>query len=345
MTMAKELRVLIVDDSEDDALLLVRRLKSEGYTPVFRRVDTPEAMKAALAEEPWDAVICDYVMPRFSAPGALNVLRESGLDIPFIVVSGVVGEETAVEMMKAGAHDYIRKAALARLAPAIERELREAAVRGERRRDEELIRKSLREKEVLLREIHHRVKNNMQVISSMLGLQSRYVKDEESLKIFEDGRNRIRSMALIHEMLYLSEDFARIDFDAYVKTLAASLFNLYDVSSERVRLTTDVEEAGFGLDRAVPCGLIINELLTNALKYAFPGDRSGEITVGVHFRDGAVELSVGDDGVGLPKGLDFRKTETLGLQLVTNLVKQLQGDILLDRTGGTRFVISLKKDN
>lgn len=344
MIMHKELRVLIVDDSEDDTLLLVRRLRSEGYVPVFRRVDTPGDIRSALAEEPWDAVICDYVMPRCSAPEALKVLKESGPDIPFIVVSGVVGEETAVEMMKAGAHDYIRKEALARLAPAIEREIREAALRAERRRDEEFIRKSLREKEVLLREIHHRVKNNMQVISSMLGLQSRHIKDEEALRVFEDGRNRIRSMALIHEMLYRSEDFASIDFDAYIKTLASSLFGLYAVSPERVRLTIEVEEAGFGLDSAVPCGLIMNELLTNALKYAFPGERSGEVAVAIHYNGGRVEISVSDNGVGFPEGLDFRKTETLGLQLVVNLVKQLRGEIMLDRTGGTKFVITIKKE-
>jgi PAS domain S-box-containing protein len=140
--MNKPLRALIVEDSEDDTLLLSRMLKREGYDITIERVDTSDAMKAALGRQTWDAIICDYVMPHFSAPAALGLLKESRLDIPFIVVSGVIGEDTAVEMMKTGAHDYIMKDNLTRLAPAIERELREAGVRRERRRMEDSLRRS-----------------------------------------------------------------------------------------------------------------------------------------------------------------------------------------------------------
>ena len=139
--MSKPLRVLIVEDSEDDALLLVRQLRSGGYEPTFERVDTPEAMNAAL-EQTWDIVIADYAMPHFSAPSALDMLKEKGLDLPFIIVSGAIGEETAVSMMKAGAHDYIMKGNLARLIPAIEREMRDAKVRQERKQAEEALRES-----------------------------------------------------------------------------------------------------------------------------------------------------------------------------------------------------------
>jgi PAS domain S-box-containing protein len=130
--MAEALRVLIVEDSEDDALLMVRELRRGGYAPVFERVDTAEAMAAALEREPWDAVLADYALPRFSAPAALRLLKARGLDLPFIIVSGTIGEETAVAAMKAGAHDYLMKGNLARLVPAIQRELREAAARRQR---------------------------------------------------------------------------------------------------------------------------------------------------------------------------------------------------------------------
>ncbi len=139
--MSTPLSVLIVEDSEDDALLLIRELRSGGYKPTFERVDTPKAMNAALEQQSWDIVIADYAMPHFSAPSALGMLKERGLDLPFIIVSGAIGEETAVAMMKAGAHDYIMKGNLARLIPAIEREIREAKVRQERRRAEEEKRK------------------------------------------------------------------------------------------------------------------------------------------------------------------------------------------------------------
>ena len=139
--MSTPLSVLIVEDSEDDTLLLIRELRSGGYEPTFERVDTPEAMNAAL-EQTWDIVIADYAMPHFSAPSALDMLKEKGLDLPFIIVSGAIGEETAVSMMKAGAHDYIMKGNVARLIPAIEREMRDAKVRQERKQAEEALRES-----------------------------------------------------------------------------------------------------------------------------------------------------------------------------------------------------------
>ncbi len=162
--------------------MLLRELQRGGYEVTFERVDTPTAMKAAIAEQIWDIVICDYSMPTFSAPAALKQVKESGLDLPFIIVSGTIGEDTAVAAMKAGAHDYIIKGNLARLIPAVARELREAQVRLERKQAEEQIKASLQEKEVLLKEIHHRVKNNLQIISSLLNLQAEYLKDNQALE-------------------------------------------------------------------------------------------------------------------------------------------------------------------
>jgi PAS domain S-box-containing protein len=196
------------------------------------------------------------------------------------------------------------------------------------------IKTSLKEKEVLLKEIHHRVKNNMQVVSSLLNLQSRYVKDEETRQLFKESQDRVRSMALIHEKLYQSEDLSRIDFAEYVRNLVDYLFRSYGANAARVTLKTDIDGILLGIHKAIPCGLIINELVSNSLKHAFPGNRHGEIRLDLHQNDDRFELVISDDGVGFPKGLDFQKTESLGLQLVNTLALQLEGTIELDSNGG-----------
>ncbi|NLX03783.1 MAG: PAS domain-containing protein [Phycisphaerae bacterium] len=473
--MAEPLRALIVEDSEDDATLVGYQLTAAGYELITTRVETAEAMHRALDEREWDAVIADYSLPRFSAPKALALMRERGLDLPFIIVSGAIGEETAVEAMRAGAHDYIMKHNLTRLAPAVERELREARVRRERReaeealresertlstlmsnlpgmayrclndprwamlfvsegcydltgyhssvlsganrtvsygdlvhdddremvwtsvqealaerrafqlvyrihtasgrerwvwekgrgvfaadgglsaiegfisdvteakRAEEQIKASLQEKEVLLREIHHRVKNNLQIISSLLNLQSRYIQDERALDVFRESQNRIRSMVLIHEKLYRSKDLARVDFAEYVQSLASHLVRSYGTRRAGVDLRVHVEGVALPIDTAIPCGIIINELVTNALKHAFPDGRRGEIRIDLHPAEREYRLVVSDNGTGIPADLDFRKTESLGLQLVTTLTDQLDGTVELERDGGTRFTIVFPK--
>ncbi len=216
---------------------------------------------------------------------------------------------------------------------------------GERKRAEDQIKASLKEKEVLLSEIHHRVKNNMQVISSLLNLQADRVKDKEYADLLKVSRDRIRSMTLIHEKLYQSKDFAKIDFDGYIKSLGNDLFRSYGVDPNRIVLKREIEGISLGLDNAIPCALIINELVSNSLKYAFPDDRGGE--VGIDFRSiegDEVELRVRDNGVGLPDGLDFRNTESLGLHIVNILTEdQLEGKIELDRTQGTNFNIRFKR--
>jgi len=196
------------------------------------------------------------------------------------------------------------------------------------------------EREVLLKEIHHRVKNNLQVISSLLDLQARYIEDAEVLAMFRESRNRIRSMGLIHEKLYQSEDLAWIDFSAYIHSLVDIIADSYHMSAETVSFHTQVELENLGIDTALPCGLIINELVSNALKHAFPDGRGGEVHISLHTReDGKQILTVRDNGAGFPADLDFRRTKSLGLKLVTSLVSQLRASIDLDRSDGTKFSI------
>jgi PAS domain S-box-containing protein len=209
------------------------------------------------------------------------------------------------------------------------------------KRDEERLRASLREKESLLQEIHHRVKNNLQIISSLLALQEAQLREPAALNVFTESQNRIRAMALIHESLYRSGNVARIDFAQHVDSLCAYLFRSYGVDPSRIELHTHIIEASFGLERAIPCGLLLNELVSNSLKYAFPQGKRGRVTVELHApAPGTYSMIVADNGIGLPPDLDIHRTDSLGLQLVCTLTKQLGGSVCVDRTGGTTFQIT-----
>ncbi|HEX3034633.1 MAG TPA: PAS domain S-box protein, partial [Thermodesulfobacteriota bacterium] len=209
----------------------------------------------------------------------------------------------------------------------------------ERKMAEEQVRASLTEKEVLLKEIHHRVKNNLQIISSLLNLQSRTIKGKKSLEKFKESQDRVKSMALIHEKLYQSKDLDRVNFAEYIRSLLNYLFNSYGVGS-RVRLRIEVDDIFMNIDKAIPCGLIINEIISNSLKYAFWKDSGGEVKVECKEDEGVYRLIISNDGIPFPENVDFTKTKSLGLQLVCALVEQLRGSIELDRTGGTEFRIT-----
>ncbi|NVN89306.1 MAG: PAS domain S-box protein [Desulfuromonadales bacterium] len=466
MEMKLLLNALIVEDNEDDAMLVALSLRRSGYELTFERVDTPESMNEALDRQSWDVILVDYRMPRFSGLDAMRIVQEKNLDIPVILVSGVIVEEKAIEAMRQGACDCIKKDNLDRLLPTVDRELAAARERRERRQaeqalqeseeqfrvlaetspaaillfqggqvvyvnpaaerltgytEEELLRMrcgewlhddfrglvwemasaqhrdlqipaeyelryvtksseerwvlfsagrieykgkpagiatmfditsrkraeeqvsaSLREKEILLHEIHHRVKNNLQIVSTLLDLQSDYIVDEQARGYFRESQDRINSMALIHEKLYQSKDFASIDFAVYMESLIDHLFKSYVIEQNRISLEIDVGEVNLGIDEVIPCGLIVNELVSNSLKHAFPDGRSGTITVRCRRDEGErIVLAVADNGVGMQPGLDIKNADTLGLQLVDMLAKQLRGAALMDGTqGGTVVSIS-----
>jgi PAS domain S-box-containing protein len=212
----------------------------------------------------------------------------------------------------------------------------------ERREAEERVLSSLREKEVLLKEIHHRVKNNLQVIASLVGLQADGSKDETVRDVLRDVTDRVRSMALVHEKLYQSESLARVDFAEYARSLLSYLWRAY--KADTVRLVLDLEPVSFPVDVAVPCGLILNELAGNALKHAFRGRAEGEVTVSLRGNsDGRTVLSVRDNGVGLSPGFDWRQSGSLGLRLVHMLTGQLNAGLEVFSNGGTEFIIAMTK--
>ncbi|KAF5077880.1 Histidine kinase [anaerobic digester metagenome] len=214
----------------------------------------------------------------------------------------------------------------------------------ERKLFEDALKSSLKEKEVLIQEIHHRVKNNMQIISSLLNLQKQYVNDEEAVNVLKESQNRVKSMAMIHEKLYKSRNFSEINFAEYIRSLVSDLFYSYGVDSNRIKTIIVLEEVMMGLETAIPCGLIISELVTNTLKYAFPHTEPGEFKIELHSSsDRCYNLIISDNGVGIPENIDFDETDTLGLQLVNSLVNQLEGTIELNRKNGTEFKIKFKE--
>lgn len=204
----------------------------------------------------------------------------------------------------------------------------------------EALRASLREKDLLLKEIHHRVKNNLQVIVSLLGIQSSYIHDPRDLEVFTESQNRIHLMALVHEQLYQSKDLAHIDFRAYLGSLVDDVLASGRTCPASVSVSVDADEAYLDINAAIPCGLIVNELVTNCLKHAFAGRIAGRIDVGLRLtHDGEYVLTVADDGVGFPVGCDFRELPSLGMQLVASLAAQLQGTIEMRSKSGTEFRI------
>ena len=197
---------------------------------------------------------------------------------------------------------------------------------------------AIEEKETLLKEVHHRVKNNLQIVSSLLNLQASEINDETLFEMFKESQNRIQSLALLHEKLYQTRNLAQVDFLDYLQSMTMQLGRSYERSG--VTWQVDGDPVILGVDQAIPCGLIVNELVSNAMKHAFVGRERGNLTVGFHsVPDGKVELRVQDDGIGFPEGVDFRNLESMGMVLVMSLVEQIDASITLDRTGGSLFTV------
>ena len=197
---------------------------------------------------------------------------------------------------------------------------------------------------VLLREVHHRVKNNLQVISSILNLQIGYIDDNDTLAVIRDCQDRIKSMAFIHESLYQKEDFAEVNFSEYLQNLCNNLKYSYMTPNRNVLLDFDIEEISLSLDSAIPCGLIVNELVSNCFKYAFENQKRGNIKVSLAKENNNKILVVHDSGQGLPQDLNIETNDSLGLQLVWTLVDQIDGEIKYEYSNGSKFIINFKRD-
>ena len=206
---------------------------------------------------------------------------------------------------------------------------------------EEKLKSSLSEKEILLKEIHHRVKNNLQVIISLLNLQAGYLHDEETLRAMQEGQNRVRSMALVHEKFYQLDGISEIDFGEYVEKLCQYIFQTYPETAYKVSLDIESEDVKFDLDTAMPCGLLINEIVSNSLKYAFPNGQEGQVTIRLKsLPENKIRISVKDNGIGISEEYELQNPSTLGLQLIGALTSQLNGEVEMLRSNGTTFNIT-----
>lgn len=464
--MKNILKVLIVEDNPDDAELLVHLIEQAGYELKWVRTDNSADLRTALINDKWDIVLSDFSMPQFNGFEALELVKSMYPDLPFILLSGTVGEDIAVMAVKSGAQDYILKDRLVRLVPSIEKEIRAANINAEKNKIEEENKKlstilmqihesviitnlngsiefvnqsfikttgyqknevigknpkmlssgltpkdvyskmwkqitkgeiwmgefqnkkkngelfwqavtvspirnkngkvshfvavqlditdkkakdekllnALTEKETLLKEIHHRVKNNLQIVSSLLKMQSERINDTTALTILKDSHNRINSMALIHKALYSYNNYSSIDYGKYIVNLIDGLrasFNAYNV-----KFSVKAEDIYLDIQTAIPCGLIINELVTNSLKYAFRGSPNDTIIIEIikNSRSNFV-LSVADNGVGLPANIDVENTSTMGYELISLLNKQIDSVMTIDRVNGTKFIFELNAAN
>lgn len=215
---------------------------------------------------------------------------------------------------------------------------------SDRIKAEEQATTSLKEKELLLREIHHRVKNNMQIVSSLFRLQLRQIDNPKVREILHDSQSRINAMALVHKALYQPQNLSGVNFRDYIRELGLNLFDCFSADPEKLELVTDVEQISMDIDTAIPCGLIINELVTNAMKHAFPDGQAGKIWLSLKLENGVFTLTVRDNGIGIPEAMDIYNVNSLGMQLVVNLtVNQLQGNLEIHRGEGTEFVITFKE--
>jgi len=209
-----------------------------------------------------------------------------------------------------------------------------------RKEIEKNLEKTIEEKDILMKEIYHRVKNNLMVLSSLLNLQSRYYKDKDIEEVFKEIQHRAKSMALIHERLYKSDDLKHINFTEYLETLAKDLYNAYTSDKSLIKLILKIEEVELDVDISIPLGLILNEILTNSLKYAFPNGRSGEIKIELYKnKEEKIQLSVSDNGIGFPADLDYEHSDSLGMLIINSLTDQIDGKIMLEQINGTKFTV------
>ena len=326
--------VLLIEDNLGD-IVSIRTMISELSDGVFE-LKFAESLGEALTileNENFDVVLMDLGLPDSQGFRTFTQVHNQMPELPIIIITGLEDEDLGVSAVKEGAQDYLVKGQVDK--KLLARSLKYAI---ERKQTEEELKSSLYERDVLLKETHHRVKNNMQVIHSLLNLQTHYAENSEAVNVLKESQNRVKSMGIIHEKLYNSTDRSKIDFADYVQSLTSDLLASYKLS-EKILPVIEVGDLELNLETAILCGLIINELVSNSLKYAFTDTENGEVNISLNLIDNRYELMISDNGIGFPEDLDFKSAGSLGLQLVNNITDQLDGEIELDRSLGTKFTI------
>ena len=337
------LRILLVEDNPGDVRLL-REMFSTERPNSYEITHLPRLGLALnhLAKGGVDIVLLDLGLPDGEGLDTVRRVRKLAPQVPLIVLTGRDDDAAVAEAMLEGAQDYLVKGQIE--TRALPRALRHAIERFRLVTRAVLtnaeLERRVQEKDLLLSEIHHRVKNSLQVVSSLLSLEAARIVDPSVSEMLQITQNRIRSMALIHQTLYQSKDFSRVDFHAFLQSFVPTLIQSYSIHPEEISLIFHVAEVRLLIDAAIPCGLIVNELISNALKHAFPGERRGTICVEfAQCMDNSASLSVTDDGVGIPADFDFERSQTLGIQLVYMLTGQLGGTLTVKRSERTSFIL------
>lgn len=341
------MRVVIVDDSAADRRLcrLLLEETRELEAECFEAETAAAGLQTCLSVEP-DCVLLDYKLPDMTGIDFLVRLRlNDPVDSPHfavVLLTGIANDRVAVEALRAGAQDYVVKDRITAdgLGLAVKKATEKTSLIRNLKAERDELAKSLAEKEVLLQEVHHRVKNHLQVVCSLLRLQAAQFTDPRMAAALLESQHRVDSMALIHEQLYATGDLREVDLGQHAATLASNLTLSYGVDPARIRCQVAADPVRLGVDAAIPAGLILNELLSNALKHAFPGDRGGTIEVEVARRDEGVMVEVRDDGVGIAADVDPFASRSLGLKIVQILSRQLKGRLELQREMGTHFRVT-----
>ena len=329
------LKLLLIEDNAGDARLIKEMIAESRHAPALDlewREDLESGLER-LRDGKLDLLLLDLALPDSKGFQTFQAAHDAAPDTAIVVLTGTTDEELGLKTVAGGAQDYLVKGQLD--GNLLIRSLRYAV---ERKQAQEKIKAALREKEILIKEVHHRVKNNLQMIYSLLAMQSKRTKGGKTALLLRESQNRIRSIALVHERLYRSPDLANIDLAEYIHLLAQNLFYSYGADSDRITLKIDVGNVLMDIDSALPCGLIINELVSNSLRHAFPRNRNGTISVELHpNHDNLIVLTVSDNGVGFAPDLDVRKLDTLGMQLVHALAGQLGGKLEITGEKGAQF--------
>ena len=335
--------ILIVDDEPTMRLLLRTAMQKEGYHTI--EASNAEECLVLFQQQQPDIVLMDAKMPAMNGFDCCAALQELSKEdpIPVLMITALNDPESVDRAFSVGASDYATKPIHWALLRQRVRCLQESV---KRRHAEEQIKASLLEKEAMLKEIHHRVKNNLQIISSLLNLQSKAIDDGHILDLFRESQNRIQLMALIHEKLYQSEDLGKINLKDYIQVLVNHLLRSYNIGAGEITLSIQIGDISVAIDTAVSCGLIINELVSNSLKYAFPQyalpqGHKAHITITANTTaPNQFSIQYQDNGVGLPPDLDIQASPTLGLQIITSLTEQLEGSLSVSGTEGAAFIFT-----
>jgi two-component sensor histidine kinase len=335
-------KILLVEDDDAHTELIARAFAAEPEAWNIKRVKSVSEARASLAQEDFGLILADYLLPDGKGLDLIDGDADSGPGNPVLILTSHGSEIVAAESIKRGALDYVVKSAesFASMPEQASRAQRAWELLIEKREAQKELKRSLAEKVVIIKEVHHRVKNNFQIVSSLLSLQAATISDETTKGALLESENRIRSMALIHEKLYESEDYSKIDFSDYLRSVTMRLDAAYRGSERGIRLRYNTEPVMMSIEAAIPLGLVLNELVTNAFIHAFPDGREGEIFLELKADGEWVYFSVRDNGSGLPPDVDFETPKTLGLELIRILTAQAGGKPVL-QTGALGTMVSI----